>query len=289
MTRVRQRDSPSPERKYVAATYHIIFVDIVRYSRRKPKAQYDVVTALFSIIRKTLAAISRESDCKLLPTGDGVAICLQAKSESPGEVISFISKFAAAVERWNDSQIRKLSDEGRITYLVNLWTNKAAAFGFRMGVTQGTLLQYVDINGNDNLAGTAINDAARLLTLAEPNQVIFSETAMRSVRDLDATGVDFRRLLSRSIKGQNFEGWQLVGPKGISSSSIGPDEEEFHVNDGLDDLPHLWIRTNHSDPKIFWNAVDAEKRGGPGCLNRFSASISGASAGVRLPCGVAAG
>jgi YVTN family beta-propeller protein len=30
-------------------------------------------------------------------------------------------------------------------------------------------------------------------------------------------------------------------------------------------------------------------KGGPGCLNRFSASISGASAGVRLPSGVAAG
>ena len=30
-------------------------------------------------------------------------------------------------------------------------------------------------------------------------------------------------------------------------------------------------------------------RGGPGCLNRFSASISGASAGVRLPSGGAAG
>jgi hypothetical protein len=32
-----------------------------------------------------------------------------------------------------------------------------------------------------------------------------------------------------------------------------------------------------------------EDRGGPGCLNRFSASISGASARVRLPSGVAAG
>ena len=37
--------------------------------------------------------------------------------------------------------------------------------------------------------------------------------------------------------------------------------------------PHVW----------------AEDRGGPGCLNRFSASISGASAGVRLPGGGAAG
>jgi hypothetical protein len=35
--------------------------------------------------------------------------------------------------------------------------------------------------------------------------------------------------------------------------------------------------------------VDDGARGGPGCLNRFSASISGASARVRLPSGVAAG
>jgi hypothetical protein len=35
-----------------------------------------------------------------------------------------------------------------------------------------------------------------------------------------------------------------------------------------------------------WHGVD---RAGPGCLNRVSASIGGASAGVRLPCGVAAG
>ena len=33
---------------------------------------------------------------------------------------------------------------------------------------------------------------------------------------------------------------------------------------------------------------DAFDRAGPGCLNRFSASISGASAGVRLPSGEAA-
>jgi uncharacterized protein YecT (DUF1311 family) len=34
--------------------------------------------------------------------------------------------------------------------------------------------------------------------------------------------------------------------------------------------------------------LSSDCRGGPGCLNRFSASISGASAGVRLPCGGAA-
>jgi uncharacterized membrane-anchored protein len=35
-------------------------------------------------------------------------------------------------------------------------------------------------------------------------------------------------------------------------------------------------------------ATNVADRAGPGCLNRFSASISGASAGVRLPSGRAA-
>ena len=36
-------------------------------------------------------------------------------------------------------------------------------------------------------------------------------------------------------------------------------------------------------------SIECENRGGLGCLNSFSASISGASAAVRLPSGVAAG
>jgi hypothetical protein len=43
----------------------------------------------------------------------------------------------------------------------------------------------------------------------------------------------------------------------------------------------------HKTIELKANKVD--KRAGPGCLNRVSASIGGASAGVRLPCGVAAG
>jgi hypothetical protein len=42
---------------------------------------------------------------------------------------------------------------------------------------------------------------------------------------------------------------------------------------------------------MWWDefqCIALPSRGGPGCLNRFSASISGASAGVRLRCGGAA-
>jgi hypothetical protein len=39
--------------------------------------------------------------------------------------------------------------------------------------------------------------------------------------------------------------------------------------------------------KAVSTGIDTSSRGGPGCLNRFSASIGGASAGVRLPSGEA--
>jgi hypothetical protein len=64
-------------------------------------------------------------------------------------------------------------------------------------------------------------------------------------------------------------------------------EELSKYNEELEVL----IETSESDeiglePRIVLTHM---KRGGPGCLNRISASISGASAGVRLPSGGAAG
>jgi glucose/arabinose dehydrogenase len=49
------------------------------------------------------------------------------------------------------------------------------------------------------------------------------------------------------------------------------------------------LRDEDGDGKADYIQRYADDRAGPGCLNRFSASISGASTGVRLPSGVAAG
>jgi hypothetical protein len=55
---------------------------------------------------------------------------------------------------------------------------------------------------------------------------------------------------------------------------------------------HLSIRRGGGDQGTPYEQTLAihvpSVRGGPGCLNNFSASISGASAGVRLPSGAAA-
>jgi hypothetical protein len=55
-------------------------------------------------------------------------------------------------------------------------------------------------------------------------------------------------------------------------------------------VPTMNVFSTFDSPRFYYFISHLpELRGGPGCLNRFSASISGASAGVRLPSGVAAG
>jgi hypothetical protein len=62
-------------------------------------------------------------------------------------------------------------------------------------------------------------------------------------------------------------------------------EISMEIPDHISVREHLAIAgTLHSSDNS-----NLAKRGGPGCLNRFSASISGASAGVRLPCARLAG
>jgi hypothetical protein len=67
----------------------------------------------------------------------------------------------------------------------------------------------------------------------------------------------------------------------VFEKALGPDHPE--VADVLDNLAEMY--------KAQGRTADAEPlfRAGPGCLNRFSASISGASAGIRPPRGAAEG
>ena len=73
--------------------------------------------------------------------------------------------------------------------------------------------------------------------------------------------------------------WSVVpgdpAARGFGKSTLmGEEAKRINADFGLSTLMSLGV---------------SEARGGPGCLNRFSASISGASAGVRLPSGAAAG
>ena len=91
-------------------------------------------------------------------------------------------------------------------------------------------------------------------------------------------------------------------PRHRNSSVEGKYHDEQEPMDELDTLASLYLPELKLEVLSFTMACRelvqlqlsmgkdflTVKRGGPACLNRFSASLSGASAGFRPPCGVAA-
>ena len=73
---------------------------------------------------------------------------------------------------------------------------------------------------------------------------------------------------------------------GCASTQLN--ENTLDLAESTDNLLTKQVKYNLAQFIDSQMAIPAQ-RGGPGCLNRFSASISGASARVRLPSGVAAG
>jgi hypothetical protein len=66
----------------------------------------------------------------------------------------------------------------------NGWCNCHGNFKIRIGIAEGKGIIYEDINGNPNVAGKTINMAARVMGLADPMQIIFTEEAYRSLIDM---------------------------------------------------------------------------------------------------------
>jgi hypothetical protein len=93
-----------------------------------------------------------------------------------------------------------------------------------------------------------------------------------------------RRGESVRVQLREFEGQMLVDTR---VHYTGKDGKLLPTKKGISiavrRLPDLAAAINKALGKA------RELRGGPGCLNRFSASISGVSAGVRLPSGMAVG
>ena len=87
----------------------------------------------------------------------------------------------------------------------------------------------------------------------------------------------------RNIKKRENVLRQIIEPKGIRLEKLGKDNYRL-IDEGINEVMYLFESVPLQTVESFFEEV----RGGPGCLNRISASISGASAGVRLPSGEAA-
>src|SRR5215831_15281096 len=128
---------------------HILFLDIVGYSKLLSDEQKDLVQQLNRIVRETEQFRAAEAEGKLtrLPTGDGMALVFTNNPEAPVECALEISK---ALE--NRPKIK-----------------------LRMGIHSGPVNPVADVNEQSNLAGAGINVAQRVMYCGDAGHILLSK------------------------------------------------------------------------------------------------------------------
>ena len=128
---------------------HVLFIDIVGYSKLLIDEQKELLQELNETVRKTDQVRAAEAECKLvrLPTGDGMALVFSNNPEAPVECALEISK---ALQ--NHPEIK-----------------------LRMGIHSGAVNQIADVNDRSNVAGAGINIAKRVMDCGDAGHILLSK------------------------------------------------------------------------------------------------------------------
>jgi TolB-like protein/class 3 adenylate cyclase len=136
---------------------HVLFIDIVAYSKMATDDQRAVIEELNQIVQSTDEFRQAESENRLikLATGDGMALIFYHSPEDPVECALEISR---AIKEGH-SNLR-----------------------LRMGVHSGPVSGVVDVNGRANVAGAGINTAQRVMDCGDAGHILLSK---RVAEDLE--------------------------------------------------------------------------------------------------------
>jgi TolB-like protein/Tfp pilus assembly protein PilF len=136
---------------------HVLFIDIVGYSKRSIDDQHAAIEGLNRVVRASEQFQRAEVAGRLLkiPTGDGMALVFYTNPEAPVQ---------CAVE------ISRLLKEHR-------WLR------LRMGIHSGPVSGVIDVNERTNLAGAGINMAQRVMDCGDAGHILLSK---RVAEDLGA-------------------------------------------------------------------------------------------------------
>src|SRR5450432_1599437 len=127
---------------------HVLFIDIVGYSKLLITEQSEQIQKLKEIVRGTEQFRLAEAQGKLLrlPTGDGVALVFRNTSEAP---VLCALEIAKALK--NPPELR-----------------------VRMGIHSGPVNEITDLNAQANIAGAGINIAQRVMDCGDAGHILLS-------------------------------------------------------------------------------------------------------------------
>ena len=128
---------------------HVLFMDVVGYSKLLVNEQREIMQQLNQLVRKTAQFQTSEANGKLIsiPSGDGMALVFFQSLEEPVQCALEIS--------------RLLKNYPRLR--------------LRMGVHSGPVDQIKDVNDRLNVAGAGINFAQRVMDCGDAGHILVSK------------------------------------------------------------------------------------------------------------------
>src|SRR5438876_1154692 len=142
---------PAEVKKEIALEIaHVLFIDIVAYSKMAMDDQRAAIEKLNQIVQSTDEYRKAESENRLLkiPIGDGMALIFYHSPEDPVECALEISR-----------ALKEQHPELRL----------------RMGVNSGPVSGVVDVTGRANVAGAGINVAQRVMDCGDAGHILLSK------------------------------------------------------------------------------------------------------------------
>src|ERR1044071_2888448 len=128
-------------------TAHVLFIDVVGYSKLLVNEQRDVLQQLNDVVRNAPQFGKSSGKLIRIPSGDGMALVF---FQSPEEPVHCAMEIARALK--NHPQVR-----------------------VRMGVHSGPVNQVPDVNDRVNVAGVGINFAQRVMDCGDAGHILLSK------------------------------------------------------------------------------------------------------------------
>ena len=138
---------------------HVLFIDIVGYSKLSINDQHAAVEELNRIVRASEQFQRAEAANRLIriPTGDGMVLVFYTNPEAPAQCAVEIS--------------RALKEHPRLQ--------------LRMGIHSGPVSGVVDVNERANLAGAGINMAKRVMDCGDAGHILLSKHVAEDLEEYE--------------------------------------------------------------------------------------------------------
>src|SRR5438067_824945 len=138
---------------------HVLFIDIVGYSKLSINEQHAAVEELNEVVRASEQFQCTETAGRLLKiaTGDGMALVFYTSPEAPAQCAVEIS--------------RALKEHSRLQ--------------LRMGIHSGPVSGVVDVNNRPNLAGAGINIAQRVMDCGDAGHILLSKHVAEDLEEYE--------------------------------------------------------------------------------------------------------